>query len=53
MVVVETEDTGRDPLEVPEGDDGLAVAIVRGLPETIEHRREHGRSRFEIVVRAR
>ena len=40
MVVVETEDTGRDPLEVPEGDDGLAVAIVRGLPETIEHRCE-------------
>ena len=50
-LVVETEDTGKDPLQVAEGDDGIAVAIVRGIPETIEHRREYGRSRFEIAVR--
>jgi polar amino acid transport system ATP-binding protein len=50
-LVVETEDTGRDPLEVPEGSNGFAVAIVRGLPETIEHQRANGRSRFEVAVR--
>jgi hypothetical protein len=50
-LVVETEDTGNDPLQVPEGDDGIAIAIVRGIPETIEHRRENGKSRFEIAVR--
>jgi polar amino acid transport system ATP-binding protein len=50
-LVVETEDTGGNPLEVPEGDDGLSVAVVRGTAETIEHRRENGRSRLEIAVR--
>jgi polar amino acid transport system ATP-binding protein len=52
-LVVETEDTGRDPLQVPDGDDGIAVAIIRGIPETIEHRRENGKSRFEIAIRTR
>jgi polar amino acid transport system ATP-binding protein len=50
-LIIETQDTGKDPLEVPEGDDGLAVAIIKGIPETIEHRREDGRSRFEMAVR--
>jgi arginine/lysine/histidine transport system ATP-binding protein len=50
-LVIETEDTGKDPLQVPDGDNGIAVAIVRGIPETIEHRRENGKSRFEIAVR--
>jgi polar amino acid transport system ATP-binding protein len=50
-LVVETDDTGKDPLEVAEGDDGLSVAIVRGTAETIVHRRENGRSRLEIAVR--
>jgi len=52
-LVFETEDTGGDPLQVPDGSDGYAVAIVRGLPETIEHRRENGKSRFEAEVRPR
>ena len=50
-LVVETEDPGRDPLHVPEGDEGFSAAIVRGLAESIEHRREHGKSRLEIAVR--
>jgi len=50
-LVVETADPGRDPLQVPEGDEGFSVAIVRGLAETIEQRREHGKSRLEIAVR--
>jgi polar amino acid transport system ATP-binding protein len=56
-LVIETEDTGKDPLQVLEQpdddplDDGLAVAIVRGIAETIEHRRENGKSRLEITVR--
>jgi arginine/lysine/histidine transport system ATP-binding protein len=50
-LVIETEDTGKDPLEVPEGDEGFAVALVRGTAETIEHRRENGKSRYEITVR--
>jgi polar amino acid transport system ATP-binding protein len=55
-LVIETEDTGKDPLQVhgePDDDpldDGLGVAIVRGLAEKIEHRRENGRSRLEITV---
>ena len=49
-LVVDTEDTGTDPLRVSAGDDGLAVAIVRGLAETIEHKRENGRSRLELTV---
>jgi polar amino acid transport system ATP-binding protein len=50
QLVIETADTGQDPLQVPEGDDGLAIAIVRGLAEKIEHRRENGRSRLEVTV---
>jgi polar amino acid transport system ATP-binding protein len=50
-LTVETEDTGKDPLQVAEGDDGFSVAIVRGTAETIEHRRENGKSRLEIAVR--
>jgi polar amino acid transport system ATP-binding protein len=49
-LIVETEDTGKDPLQVAEGDDGLAVAIVRGFAESIVHQRENGRSRLEIIV---
>jgi polar amino acid transport system ATP-binding protein len=48
---IETEDTGKDPLQVAEGDDGIAVAIVKGIPETIAHKRENGRSRFDIVIK--
>ena len=50
-VAFETADTGRDPLQVADGDDGLGVAFVRGTAERIEHRRENGRSRLEVVVR--
>jgi polar amino acid transport system ATP-binding protein len=49
-LVVETDDTGWDPLQVPEGDDGLAVAIVRGTAETIVQKRENGKSRLELAV---
>jgi hypothetical protein len=36
---------------IPEGDDGLSVAVVKGTAETIEHRRENSKSRYEITVR--
>jgi polar amino acid transport system ATP-binding protein len=51
QLVVETADSGGDPLQVPDGDDGLGVAFVRGTAETVEHRRENGRSRLEVAVR--
>ena len=47
----ETADTGTDPLQVPLDEENFAVAIVKGIPKTIEHRREDGRSRFDITVR--
>jgi polar amino acid transport system ATP-binding protein len=50
-LTIETEDSGVDPLRPVEGDDGIAVKIVRGLSSAIEHRREHGRSRLEVVVK--
>ena len=50
-LVVETEDSGKNPLQVAEGDDDLSIAIVRGTAETIEHRRENGKSRIEVTVR--
>ena len=52
-LVLETADTGGDPLEIPEGDDGLSVAVVKGTAETIQHRRENGRSRLELAVRTK
>jgi polar amino acid transport system ATP-binding protein len=51
-LVFETADTGGDPLAVAAGEDGLGVAIVKGTAETLEHRRENGRSRLAIAVRA-
>jgi polar amino acid transport system ATP-binding protein len=51
QLTFETEDTGKDPLEVAEGDDGLSIAIVKGTVESIAHRRENGRSRLEMEVR--
>jgi polar amino acid transport system ATP-binding protein len=51
QLVVETDDTGRDPLQVPDDDDGLGVALVRGTAESIEHRRDNGRSRLELEVK--
>jgi polar amino acid transport system ATP-binding protein len=50
-LVVETADSGTDPLHVPEGDDDLAVAVIRGTAVTIEQRVENGRRRFEIAVK--
>jgi polar amino acid transport system ATP-binding protein len=50
-LVVETEDTGKDPLQAAESEDDLSVTVVRGTAEAIEHRRENGRSRLEIAVR--
>jgi polar amino acid transport system ATP-binding protein len=52
-LVIETADTGKDPLQVADEDDGLSVAIVRGTAEKIEHLREHGRSRFDIALKTR
>jgi polar amino acid transport system ATP-binding protein len=49
-LTVETEDTGKDPLQ-PQGDDDIAIALVKGTAESIEHRRENGRSRLEIGVK--
>jgi polar amino acid transport system ATP-binding protein len=46
----ETADTGTDPLE-PTDEDDFAVAVVKGTPKTLEHRRENGRSRFDLTVR--
>jgi polar amino acid transport system ATP-binding protein len=51
-LVVETDDTGFDPLRVADGDDGLAVTLVRGTAETIVQRRENGKSRLELTVSA-
>ena len=50
-LVVETADTGKDPLQVPDGDDDLAVVVIRGTAEKIEQRVERGRRRFEIAVK--
>lgn len=51
VMVVETADTVGDPLEVPDGDDGLAITLVRGVTDAIEQRREGSRSRLELVVK--
>ena len=50
-LAIETEDTPADPLQAAAGDDGLAIAVVRGTAETIEVRRENGRRRLEMTVR--
>ena len=50
-LAIETVDTGGDPLHVPEGDDGLAVTVIRGFTESIEHQRENGRSRLTLVLK--
>ena len=48
---IETADTGTDPLQVPEGEDDLAIVLVRGTAQSIAQRVENGKRRFEIVVR--
>jgi polar amino acid transport system ATP-binding protein len=50
-LTVETADFGGDPLDVPAGDDGLAVTIIRGIAGSIEHQRENGRSRLTLLVK--
>jgi polar amino acid transport system ATP-binding protein len=52
-LVVETADTGIDPLEVRGEDDGLSIAIVRGTAEAIDHRQADGRSRLELALKTR
>ena len=34
-----------------DGDDGLALALIRGFSEAIEYRQDEGRSRLEVVLR--
>lgn len=50
-LILETADIGRDPLDVPEDDDGLAVTIIRKLAASIEHRRSDGRSRLTVGLK--
>jgi len=50
-LIVETADPGVDPLDETAGDDDLQVRIIKGMSETIAHKREGGRSRFEIAIR--
>jgi len=50
-LAVEAADTGKDPLHVPEGEDDLAIVVVRGTAETIAQRVENGRRRIDIAVK--
>ena len=50
-LVIESDGTAGDPLAMAEGDDGLAITLIRGFSETIEYRPVDGRSRLEVVVR--
>jgi polar amino acid transport system ATP-binding protein len=50
-LVLESEGTAGEPLAMADGDDGLALALIRGFSETIGHRQADGRSRLEVVVR--
>lgn len=51
VMILETADSIGDPLQVPDDDDGLAVTLVRGVTDAIEHRCAAGRSRLELVVK--
>jgi hypothetical protein len=50
-LVVESDGALGDPLTVPPDSDGLSVALVRGIAESIEYRQVEGRSRLELVLR--
>ncbi len=50
-LVIESDGAAGDPLATAEGDDGLAITLIRGFSETIEYRPVDGRSRLEVVVR--
>jgi polar amino acid transport system ATP-binding protein len=50
-LVLETEDSGTDPLAAPTDEHDFSVVIVKGTAQSIEHRRENGRSRLELVVK--
>jgi len=50
-LVVETADTGKDPLQAAEGEDDLAIAVVRGTAASIDQRVDKGKRRLEIAVR--
>jgi polar amino acid transport system ATP-binding protein len=49
-IVIDAPGGPGNPLAVGPEDEGLGVAIVRGVSESIVHRLENGRSRLEVVV---
>jgi polar amino acid transport system ATP-binding protein len=50
-LIIETDEPGENPLDVPHEDEAIAVAIVRGMSERIDYRVDNGRSRLQAVVK--
>ena len=50
-LVLESADTGVDPLAPREDDDGLGLKLIRGVAQSVERKVEAGRSRVEAVVK--
>lgn len=50
-LVLESADTGVDPLAPREDDDGLGMKLIRGVAQSVERKVEAGRSRVEAVVK--
>jgi polar amino acid transport system ATP-binding protein len=50
-VVIESVATGADPIEAADAAENLGVMLVRGLSESISYREDHGRGRFDVVLK--